>query len=134
MSLVPQSDLNILEIDEDVMPSKTYNIDFENKRVVGFVDGKKAIEQSVYLALKTLRYEFLIYSWNYGEELTFLFGKDKELAKVEVPRLVKECLLVDDRVEDVVNFIFSDTDDGLEVTFEVITVEGNIDIGIEVRL
>ena len=30
------------------MPSKTYNIDFENKRVVGFIYGKKAIEQSVY--------------------------------------------------------------------------------------
>ena len=134
MSLLPQSNLNIFKTNKEIMPSKTYNIDFKNKRVVGFTNGKESIEQSIYLTLKTLRYEHLIYSWNYGEELSNLLGKDKELAKAEIPRLTKECLLVDDRIKDVNNFIFTDIKDGLEVIFDVVTTEGDINIRNEVRL
>ena len=80
------------------MPSKTFYIDFESKKILGMIDDKKAMEQSIYLALKTGRYNHLIFSWNYGEEMNKLVGKPKDLARVELPRLLNECLLVDDRI------------------------------------
>lgn len=67
-SLIPQSDRSLLEVDmkNNIMPSKTFYIDFESKKIVGMIEGKKAIEQSILLALSTSRFKYLIFSWNYG--------------------------------------------------------------------
>ncbi|MBS5801043.1 MAG: DUF2634 domain-containing protein, partial [Clostridiales bacterium] len=109
-SLIPQSDRSLLEVDmkNNIMPSKTFYIDFESKKILGMVDDKKAIEQSIYLALKTERYNYLIFSWNYGEEMNKLVGKPKDLARAELPRLLNECLLVDDRISAIEDLIITE--------------------------
>lgn len=60
------------------------------------VTGDEAIKVWVYKALKTERYKYLIYSWNYGSELETLIGYKypKDLLKPELDRYIKECLSV----------------------------------------
>lgn len=133
-SLIPQS--NLLEINEEsmIMPSKAFFIDFEKKKLIGMVDEKKAIEQSIYLTLKTGRYNHLIFSWNYGEEINNLIGKPKDLARVELPRLLNECLLIDDRISSLENIVITDIEEGLHVTFTAVTIHGHIPIESKVKI
>lgn len=135
-SLIPQSDRSLLEVDmkNNIMPSKTFYIDFESKKILGMVDDKKAMEQSIYLMLKTGRYEHLIFSWNYGEEINNLIGKPKDLAKAELPRLLNECLLADDRISAIEDIVITDVEDGLHVSFTAVTLHGDISIESEVKV
>lgn len=135
-SLIPQSDRSLLEVDmkNNIMPSKTFYIDFESKKILGMVDDKKAMEQSIYLALKTGRYNYLIFSWNYGEEINKLVGKPKDLARAELPRLLNECLLVDDRISAIEDLIITEFEEGLHVSFTAVTLHGDISIESEVKV
>lgn len=135
-SLIPQSNLLNLNTEQKLqyMPSKAFHIDFENKKIIGMTDTKRAIEQSIYLMLKTDRYEHLIFSWNYGEEINNLVGKPKDLAKAELPRLIKECLLSDDRISDIEDLVMKDIEEGIHISFTAITVHGEIYIEREVQL
>ncbi|AIQ14620.1 DUF2634 domain-containing protein [Paenibacillus durus] len=82
-------------------PSLTYGIDWKKGRITGYVDGLEALKQAVDKALRTLRYEQLIYSSNYGTEWNLVLGQDRLLARPEIRRVVTEALLQDDRVEGV---------------------------------
>ena len=135
-SLIPQSDQSLLEVDmkNNRMPSKTFYIDFESKKILGIIEDKKAIEQSILLALSTGRFKYLIFSWNYGEEINKLVGKPKDLARAELPRLLKECLLVDDRISSIEDVVLTDVEEGLHVSFTAVTVHGDIPIEREVKI
>lgn len=135
-SLIPQSDRSLLEVDmkNNIMPSKTFYIDFESKKILGIIEDKKAIEQSILLALSTSRFKHLIFSWNYGEEINHLIGKPKDLARAELPRLLKECLLVDDRISSIEDVVLTDGEEGLHVSFTAVTVHGDIPIEREVKV
>lgn len=135
-SLIPQSDRSLLEVDmkNNRMTSKTFYIDFESKKILGMIDDKKAIEQSIYLILKTDRYEHLIFSWNYGEEINNLIGKPKDLARAELPRLLNECLLADDRISAIEDLIITEVEEGLHVSFTAVTLHGDISIESEVKV
>lgn len=119
-----------LEIEEQ--PSKTYKIDLVRKRVIGYVDGREAIEQAIYKILATDRYEYLIYSWNYGAEIAQLFGQPIPYVYSELKRLITEALTHDERIEAVDAFLFSKNKSKVSVEFVAHTVEGNIPAGIEV--
>ena len=95
-----------IEIVKD--PSFTYRLDFEKSRVRKYVDNIESVEQAIYKILNTERYLYPAYDWNYGIELNDLFGQPKSLAKAVLPERIKEALLIDDRVEDVIDFVFED--------------------------
>lgn len=84
-----------------------------------YLEGIEALKQSVSLALETPRYAHLIYSFDYGSELLTLFGHSNELVQTEGVRLIKEALLVDERIKSVDNFKFNFSADSVEVSFEV---------------
>ncbi|MCT4686090.1 DUF2634 domain-containing protein [Vallitalea sp.] len=128
-SLLPSSNLADIETTNN-QPSKTWLV--KDNKIVGYTDGKEAIKQSINMMLDTKRYDHLIFSWDYGQELNSLIGKYESYIKIEAPRLIKECLLQDDRISDVDNFTFTAVDDGLLIEFKVITAEGII--GSEVTL
>ena len=46
------------------------------KRIQGTVDDLDAVIQTIYKILNTERYEYEIYSWDFGIELVDLYGKD----------------------------------------------------------
>ena len=100
-------------------PSRTYALDLEKKRICGYVDGLEAVKQAVYKILSTERYEYLIYSWNYGVEINRLFGKQMPYAKSEIKRRIQEALTQDDRIQSVDAFSFAVSGRKLRVQFTV---------------
>lgn len=114
-------------VDSRTQPSKTYALDLMNKTLTNdTIDGESALRQFVVKTTLTARFRYLIYSTDYGCELEELIGKDvsEELLKVEIPRVVKEALLIDDRIEDVLDFSIDNQDGTLIISFRVVAVEG----------
>ncbi|APC83877.1 DUF2634 domain-containing protein [Clostridium botulinum] len=111
-----------VEVEEIIEPTKTYKI--KDNRIVGFIDNVEALKQAIALILNTERYEYLIYSWNYGSELSGLIGRQKDIAESEFKRRIREALSQDDRINNVDNFIFKYDKDGVEVSFTVFSIYG----------
>lgn len=119
-----------------IQPSKTYKIDFNSGEIYSeFIDLEDAVEQMVTKMLKTRRKRYLIYSTDYGSELSYLLGKSYsiEYLNLEIPRLVNEALMIDDRIKLTSNYVISRTDDQLNISFEVTTTFGKT-VVVEVLL
>lgn len=124
---------NDLEVEENYIEStKTYKIDFETGRIIGFCDDIEALKQAIYLILNTERYEYLIYSDDYGSELKDLTGKEKDIAESEYKRRIKEALIQDDRINNIDNFIFNYNKDSVLIKFIVSSIYGEFSIDKEV--
>ncbi|MDT2757358.1 DUF2634 domain-containing protein [Enterococcus asini] len=113
------------------MPTRTYKI--SNGRVNGWIDDLEAMRQAVEKILLTERFEWVIYSDNYGIEIQELIGNDFDLIQSEIERVVGEALLADERIESVDNFDLQQTDrSSLLFSFTVLTVFGEINMEQEV--
>lgn len=126
-----------LEIQDDfeVLPGKTYKLDLENKRIVGMVDREESVFQFVKKVLSTDKYAHEIYDWYYGNELVKLVGQGYAYAVAEIPRIVREALLVDDRINSVDNFQFQQISlDSMICSFTVNTIYSNINYEMEVQI
>ena len=100
--MIPQNDIKNINItDDDIQTNVTYGIDFENKRMIGKIDNLKALEQAILMILSTARYENIIFSFNYGNELSNIIGHDFEFIKSEAERYVKEAILADSRFKEI---------------------------------
>ena len=82
MSLFPfVSNIDEVKIDNTFPLYKEVAWDFKRnipvieKRDFKIVEGNEAIKVWVYKALLTPRYQYSIYTWNYGSELLSLIGK-----------------------------------------------------------
>lgn len=92
-------------LDLKSQPDKTYYIDKEKHIVRGNIDDYlKAVEQSVYLALSTERYDYIMFSHNYGIELKDLYGKDKRYVIPMLMQRIPEALMQDDRISGITDF------------------------------
>lgn len=134
MSVLPQGAVinSNIELEEITQPYKTYKIDFEKGGIAGFCDEIEALKQAINLILSTERYEYLIYSLNYGSELKGIIGKDKDIVESEFKRRIKEALVQDDRINNVDNFIFIYDRDGVLVKFTVFSIYGEFSMDKEV--
>ncbi|MCH7321791.1 DUF2634 domain-containing protein [Solibacillus sp. MA9] len=132
--MIPQNEFedSTVDFEEVVQPSRTYKLDLERKRIVGYADGREAVEQAIYKALSTERYDYLIYTWNYGAEIAKLFGQPIPYVYSELKRLITEALTHDDRIESVDAFNFSHVKHKVHVQFTAHTVVGAIEIEREV--
>lgn len=109
-------------------PSKNYQMYFESEIINGYVDNLQAMEQVIYKILNTERYQYIIYSWNYGIELMDLFGQPTSYVCPELERRIKEALLQDDRINSINNFNFEiNNKRNILVTFTVNTIFGDVD-------
>ena len=69
------------------LPSRTLKMDHDWKTITGTIDQIQAVEQAVFLILTTERYQWLIFSWDYGVELQNLIGKDPEYCIPEIEQI-----------------------------------------------
>lgn len=119
------------EFEEEIEPSYTYAINED--RISGYIDEKEAIKQAIYLIINTERFEYIIYSWDYGIELQDLIGESISYVKSEVKRRITESLICDDRIESIDDFIFEQLSKRiLLVKFTANTIYGSVDIETEV--
>lgn len=109
------------------LPSKDYKIDTERSEINGDCDELDAMVQVVYKILNTERYQYIIYSWNYGIELQDLFGMPVSYVCPELQRRIEEALLQDDRITSVTDFEFDTSEKRtVKATFTVNTIYGTI--------
>lgn len=119
-------------LDEVEIPSKTYYMNWEKGRIVGKCDGILALRQAIHKALITSRGDFLVlYTDNYGSDIENAVLGDSptpEYLTTVIPKLVKDCLLSDDRVNDVYNIEINTEGDNLYITCTVSSDYGEIAI------
>ncbi|MFD2117248.1 DUF2634 domain-containing protein [Paenibacillus yanchengensis] len=97
------------------MPSLTWRIDQERKRITGKIDALDAMKQAVFKILQTDRFWHYIYSDDYGHELKLLIGNHPLTVRSEAVRLLEEALLQDERILDI-------TDMNITVEAEQLTI------------
>jgi len=116
------------------LPSKTYAIDFVTGDIGGELDGIDAIKQYIVKAIKTARFRFSIYDTDYGSEIDDLIGQDVSIAllETEIPRVIEEAILYDDRVISVYDFELTREGDRLYVSFYVETAESTIPMEVTI--
>ena len=74
----------------EVYPSRTYHIDLSQNRILGFCDGEEAIRQAIYKIIATQRYDYIIYSENYGTRITDLMGSLTPFVYSELEKMITE--------------------------------------------
>lgn len=121
-----------IEITEDIETTRTYKLSDDN--IQGFTDNLEALQQAIYKMLNTEKCEYPIYSFSYGIELEDLIGMDAAYVKVELKRRIAECLIQDERITSVSNFIFTVSGDKMLCTFDVSSIYGESTITKEVNI
>ena len=108
------------------------NIPIIENREFKIVEGNEAIKVWVYKALLTPRYQYSIYTWNYGSELMNLIGKayTPQLTKSEAKRYIEEALKINPYILEV-NALDTDFKDGiLSADVKIVTIYGESEVTI----
>lgn len=128
--MLPSAYTNDLLADFSVVerPTRTYRLNFSGKPSTGMITGVDAMRQAVFLALHTERFDYEIFSWNYGISLSPLMGENiSYYLQARLQQAIEESLLQDDRVLEVSDFVFERPKRGvLAVQFSVKTTQGDI--------
>lgn len=123
--MIPVSN-NVGDIEIGSVPTRTYKADTVTKSVRGYADGLDAMKQAIYKILLTERYQYIMYSENYGIETLDLFGEPLSYVCPELERRITEALTQDDRISGVSDFKFEVSRGSVHVDFTVHTVFGDV--------
>lgn len=119
----------------EILPTRTYRVDTVNRRIIGTIDERDAVFQFIQKVLDTSKYAYEIYDWYYGNELKALVGKPYDYICAEIPRIVREALMTDDRIKDCRKFEFKQLGiDSMQATWVVDTVYGELEYSQEVKI
>lgn len=95
------------------------------------VEGNQAIKVWCYKAIKTPRFQYDIYSWDYGSEVLSLIGKQytPSLTQSELKRYIEEALLINPYILEVNVLDTSFKDTLLSANVKVKTIyEGEVEV------
>lgn len=128
-------DEDLEDEDDELEVTQTYLMDIESNRIKGYTDDLNAVKQAIYKILNTERYEYIIYSWNYGIETYDLYGEDDTYVIPELQRRIEDALSIDERIVECLDFEFEKNQKNtILVKFTVSTIYGNTDIEQVVNL
>lgn len=121
------------EYDDLLRPqeSRTYAMDLRHMRISGYVDSKEAVMQAIWKVLSTRRFVHLIYNDQYGLDVMnrINVGLTKQYLDSDVPKMVEEALLTDDRITGVGQFNYEVySGDGVMMEFVTYTIYGDIEV------
>lgn len=121
------NEMQAVEAEEE--PSLTFRLDENSKRIIGKIDELDAIRQAIYCILRTERYQYEMYSEDYGCELQDLIGQPVPLVFVNLQDNIRDALMADERILAVDQFQFEEVGRGaVAVSFVVETELGEIEI------
>lgn len=117
---------------------KEYAWDFERDEFMlkdgnpVLLEGIDGLKVWIYKALRTERYRYLAYSWDYGNEVERLIGSTYTPAaqQSEAERYIREALLVLPYIEEVRNVEIRSLGDMLQIDFKVDTVYGEVSLHV----
>ena len=98
------------------------------------LSGDPALEVWIYKALKTERFEYLAYSWQYGIELKPFIGKVMGVQErySELRRVITECLMVNPYIRSIDSFSITPENRAelIRVHITLTTVYGEVEINV----
>lgn len=116
-------------------PTNTYKMNMQLNLVRGYTDGIEAMKQAIYKILLTERFQYVMYSGNYGIETLDLYGQPISYVCPELERRISEALLWDNRIQTVTDFEFDTSKKGIvHVSFTAHTVFGDVQAAKEVNI
>lgn len=124
----------LIEFQQVTQPSRTYRLDIDRGRIRGLTDDADSMLQAIYLILSVERYQYPIYSYNYGVELADLIGKPTDYVMSEAKRRITDALMQDDRITSVDGWSFETERNTVHVSFIVHTIYGDVETTKEVAL
>ena len=134
MSLFPfiSSNIEEIKVDNSFPLYREIAWDFEKDTPIiqngdfKIVEGNQAVKVWAYKALLTPRYNYSIYSWDYGSELMDLVGKayTPSLTKEEAKRYIKEALLINPYILEVTVLDTSFSNGILSADIKIVTIYG----------
>ena len=139
MSLFPFiSNVDEVKVDNSFPLYKEEAWDFEKDTPViqngdfKIVEGNEGIKVWAYKALLTPRYNYSIYSWDYGSELMDLIGEayTPALTKEEAKRYIKEALLINPYILEVDVLDTTFKNDLLSADIKIVTIYGESEVTI----
>lgn len=132
---MPEANDNLIaDFEELNLPNNTWSIDFDKNVVTIKITDLESIRQAALIILASERYEFEIFSDQFGVELIDLYGENQQYAMSEIKRRVIEALTQDDRITEVSNFEFTRTKRTLHAKFTVSCNLGQFEAETEVTL
>ena len=135
--MIPETPAFSIDTTEDfeTLPTKTFRLDIENRRIMGKIDDSEAVMQFIKKVLDTSKYAYEIYDWYYGNQLNLLVGQSYDYVVARVPKIIEEALCCDDRITGVRDFKFIRTGlDSCVVSFYADTIYGSQKVETEVQL
>ncbi|KUO58971.1 MAG: hypothetical protein APF84_05820 [Gracilibacter sp. BRH_c7a] len=123
---------------QELSVPREYAWDFNND-CFRMIDGKlsvvtelEAVRIWAMKALRTTRFRYLAYSWNYGNDLENLTGQglSREIAWSEAMRYTREALLSNSYILEVKDFNVDLSDSILRVECALITPYGEVEISV----
>lgn len=89
------------DFETEVLPDRTYRLDFANNSINGMIDETRAREQAITKIIMTEAEEYLIYDYDYGCALVDLIGEQPPLVQSDIKDAIETGILADDRFESV---------------------------------
>lgn len=122
------------EGDEDVEETaiyRTYRMDFENKRIIGMVDGMDAAAQAIFKALQTRRFAHLIYDDQYGCDVFNKIGNlnlTPAYLDTDIPVMIEDAFLNEEMILGISDIEYEILNgDSVNISFAISTIFGDAD-------
>ena len=110
---------------------KEYGINFKTGQLTGkIVEGKEAIKVWIWNCLKTQRFRYPIYSWDYGADLEQYIEHtvSEEYLNTDGESEIKEALMVNPYIEGISDFSAEVQKEHLTLSFKVETKFGEMEV------
>jgi len=130
MAVVPEFPI-VAIMEETQIPNRTYKLDIDKGRIIGFVDNEDAINQAAFKALFTPRFDCYAYDDQYGSELAALLRNPyatSEYVEAESEFMLDDALCADGRFIGINGLAMEINGDEAHFSFNVDTILGTMQI------
>ncbi len=128
-----EENVNLFSDEEDDLEEsiiyRTYRMDFQNKRIIGMVDGLEAAGQNMFKALQTRRYAYEIYDDQYGSDVMNKIGNadlSPDYLESDIPEMISDAFQNMEEILEIDDLQFEILDaDSIYVSFTAATIFGS---------
>ena len=120
------------DVEDDLEESiiyRTYRMDFQNKRIIGMVDGLEAAGQNMFKALQTRRYAYEIYDDQYGSDVMNKIGNadlSPDYLESDIPEMIADAFQNMEEILEIDDLQFEILDaDSIYASFTTATIFGS---------
>lgn len=127
MATLPETTINLSQgVAFQDWPTKTWYVNPSTKQVSGMADGQLAMRQAVEILFSTERFDWQIYTPNFGMQWRGLIGQSPGYVGLEIQRRIQDAIKPDRRMTGIENFSYTVKGDSMTVSFTVTTVYGPV--------